>query len=396
MKHPITMTQLSSIGQRTLCVGSLVFFTSLSLGGEVLEDLNGSFLFGLDTPPAPGTELVEFELFIPTEETRRIINGRMLGGISGIWEETYSITVDGELIFGENFPFSTVFIYDSWTIRVNGILRIDNSITRFEQVDFNFQTSISGGGMLVVEPMNTLFTPNIFSSGTIWIKPSATISASDDAGIRGNGTLIIDENAEYNGQLFNQTVEMKSNSALAGDSPEDCRILLPSDGPATISLYSSGAFGGALRSSEVVIPDIPTQENTSTLLPDLDSNGTPLFNSTVTLQEATGTDIGSLDRILILEYFGWSDTNDTLVAPPATLDKDYQLRWGTDGLYVLTVPLNWCPADLNFDGQLNFFDVSVFLKNFASGTPWANFTPDQILDRDDVDAFIDLINAGCP
>ena len=55
-----------------------------------------------------------------------------------------------------------------------------------------------------------------------------------------------------------------------------------------------------------------------------------------------------------------------------------------------------CPADLNGDGELDFFDVSTFLGLFGAQDPRADFTNDGAFDFFDVSAFLAAFNAGCP
>tara|TARA_A100000171_G_C2092098_1_gene125084 strand:- start:79 stop:849 length:771 start_codon:yes stop_codon:yes gene_type:complete len=55
-----------------------------------------------------------------------------------------------------------------------------------------------------------------------------------------------------------------------------------------------------------------------------------------------------------------------------------------------------CPADLNMDGTLNFFDVSTFLAAYTSHDPLADFTDDGEFNFFDVSAFLNAYNAGCP
>jgi len=55
-----------------------------------------------------------------------------------------------------------------------------------------------------------------------------------------------------------------------------------------------------------------------------------------------------------------------------------------------------CAADLNMDGELNFFDVSTFLAAYTSGDPLADFTDDGEFNFFDVSAFLSAYNAGCP
>ncbi|HIB68650.1 MAG TPA: hypothetical protein EYO33_27065 [Phycisphaerales bacterium] len=55
-----------------------------------------------------------------------------------------------------------------------------------------------------------------------------------------------------------------------------------------------------------------------------------------------------------------------------------------------------CPADLNDDGVLDFFDVSAFLSAYADENPAADFTGDGNYDFFDVSAFLSAYAAGCP
>ncbi|MEZ6164173.1 MAG: FG-GAP-like repeat-containing protein [Phycisphaerales bacterium] len=55
-----------------------------------------------------------------------------------------------------------------------------------------------------------------------------------------------------------------------------------------------------------------------------------------------------------------------------------------------------CPADLNGDGVLNFFDISAFLNAFNAMNPIADFTNDGVFNFFDVSAFLNAFNAGCP
>jgi hypothetical protein len=55
-----------------------------------------------------------------------------------------------------------------------------------------------------------------------------------------------------------------------------------------------------------------------------------------------------------------------------------------------------CTADLNGDGELNFFDVSAFLVAFNAGDLSVDFNGDGMLNFFDVSAFLTEYNAGCP
>lgn len=54
-----------------------------------------------------------------------------------------------------------------------------------------------------------------------------------------------------------------------------------------------------------------------------------------------------------------------------------------------------CPADLNSDGLMNFFDVQLFLNYYSSADLRADFTNDGELDFFDVLTFLDIVSSGC-
>lgn len=55
-----------------------------------------------------------------------------------------------------------------------------------------------------------------------------------------------------------------------------------------------------------------------------------------------------------------------------------------------------CPADLNNDGELDFFDVAAFLSAFSTLDPIADFNNDTLFDFFDVAAFLSAFSVGCP
>ncbi|MCC5824156.1 MAG: lamin tail domain-containing protein [Phycisphaerales bacterium] len=56
-----------------------------------------------------------------------------------------------------------------------------------------------------------------------------------------------------------------------------------------------------------------------------------------------------------------------------------------------------CPADLDGNGELNFFDLAIYLDLFNAGDPAADLAPPfGVLNFFDLAAYLDLFNAGCP
>jgi len=55
-----------------------------------------------------------------------------------------------------------------------------------------------------------------------------------------------------------------------------------------------------------------------------------------------------------------------------------------------------CPADINGDGVLDFFDISAFLSAFSALDPISDFNGDGQWDFFDISAFLNAFSAGCP
>ena len=83
------------------------------------------------------------------------------------------------------------------------------------------------------------------------------------------------------------------------------------------------------------------------------------------------------------------------------------LRWGDvnsplqgqstiDHVEYAEMPADQCLADFTGEGDLNFFDISVFLAAFGAQDPVADFTNDGNWNFFDVSAFLTAFNAGCP
>jgi hypothetical protein len=71
---------------------------------------------------------------------------------------------------------------------------------------------------------------------------------------------------------------------------------------------------------------------------------------------------------------------------------------GIDDVQILGVSCSsdTCPADINGDGALDFFDVSAFLSAYNAQDPAADFNGDGMFSFFDVSAFLNSFNAGCP
>ncbi|PCI10293.1 hypothetical protein COB72_03710 [bacterium] len=64
--------------------------------------------------------------------------------------------------------------------------------------------------------------------------------------------------------------------------------------------------------------------------------------------------------------------------------------------YLFDVNEITCPADINNDGEMNFFDISAYLTAFSTGNlAIADFNSDGVLNAFDISAFLGSFAAGC-
>lgn len=64
-----------------------------------------------------------------------------------------------------------------------------------------------------------------------------------------------------------------------------------------------------------------------------------------------------------------------------------------DDVFQATAP---CPADVNNDGEINFFDISDFLGLFIAQDPRVDYVGDELFDFFDVSSFLSFYQTGCP
>ncbi len=65
-------------------------------------------------------------------------------------------------------------------------------------------------------------------------------------------------------------------------------------------------------------------------------------------------------------------------------------------MFTTPLPPVECPADINTDGQLNFFDVSAFLGAFSGMQGDGDFDGNGVWNFFDVSAFLNAFSSGCP
>jgi hypothetical protein len=123
----------------------------------------------------------------------------------------------------------------------------------------------------------------------------------------------------------------------------------------------------------------------------LDSTSTIAIDGTLEVQFIDGFSPSGYWARKVMEGSSITGKFDAVVVPaPAA---GFVTRVYNDGSNLFVGQT--CPSDTNLDGALNFFDVSVFLSNYNSGSLAADLNGDGVLNFFDVSVFLSSYNMGC-
>ena len=111
-------------------------------------------------------------------------------------------------------------------------------------------------------------------------------------------------------------------------------------------------------------------------------------------------DSGDLLNSVSHTYAQWDSETDAFnsitVFDGGDVNSPLQGQSTIDHVEYAEMPADQCLADFTGEGDLNFFDISVFLAAFGAQDPVADFTNDGNWNFFDVSAFLTAFNAGCP
>lgn len=181
---------------------------------------------------------------------------------------------------------------------------------------------------------------------------------------------------------------------LDGDGVPDLAVATLS-GLSVMFGQGDGSFGG--RQDRSLGSTLPER---AVAIADFDGDGVPdlVVTEQITVRVLTGLGGGQ---------FGPGQRYGVGLGPISVVAVDLNADGAADILTVNTVGdsvsvlLNSggpppCPADLNHDGRLDFFDVAYFVVAFTAQDPVADYNGDGVFDFNDFAAFMADFNAGCP
>lgn len=170
-----------------------------------------------------------------------------------------------------------------------------------------------------------------------------------------------------------------------------------------------------------LLNDAPARDNAinaSTIGGQFANLTTGAFAMSIYFPNASGNVVFT-DGALIADHIQWNiggvddptadERSDEAVAGGVWTAVDEWVETATDTEWVLLIDLSGaelhgpvsyqhlgCLADSNRDGNLDFFDISIFLSAFSGGEPRADINFDGVHDFFDVSDYLGLFSAGCP
>ena len=340
-----------------------------------------------------------YDLTVNSDEHLTISNGSMTGGLSGPWDNYYSLNVHGVAVFGPSFPTDSIQMTDNWNISVSGELVCG---------DFDVNAVINTVNSFGINPLGTL---RVVESSTLsseaWIRNNGLIELHNGSSMSlsgaepilyGDGTVLMHANTYLGGIIQDQTIELGSESELAILPSMNLDVQFPEDSSCELILRDFFGFS-ELAESSLSLASVPSSTNSAPSIDVGSGFSSPFIDCEFRLDSSTGSIDNSAQLLFQMDNRSpdWTQlyTQNILVAPKSDLQREFHMRWGNEGIYLLTTPLNWCPADLNFDGVLDFFDVSIFITAYTNELVWANLQEDGQIDFFDVSAFLQLFQNGC-
>ncbi len=221
----------------------------------------------------------------------------------------------------------------------------------------------------------------------------------------------------FNGGIESGSVYLfsASKASLIGEFSSGEGILFEQFGY-SLAIDNGNVAVGALGGAAAYVYDATTLNRVSQLIPstpgnafgwsiDIDGNkvvvgassdpiNAPQSGSAFLFNAFTGTELAYLvpsDGGIFEQFGASSGIHNDLVVVGARNDND---NGGSSGsAYVFDI---FCPADLNGDGVLDFFDIAAFLTAFTNQNPIGDFNNDGFFDFFDIAAFLAAFSAGCP
>lgn len=297
----------------------------------------------------------------------------------------------------------------------NGIVRIENAVINGGTIDtVNGGTTIVGlssdfdgvtvDGPLTIEIGDSIrVTNNLTNNGVLTVNNSAggavsAIQFNDDSALLGTGTAVL------NG--FSTRAQLSGLDGITATQGIDHTI--EGEGLLSVTLLNNGTIAPGFPGASPIRTMLASEDISNTASADyrvevqgnnnsdlIDSSAAYHADGTLTVELINGFDPTDYWGTPIVQADGGiTGRYKTLVAPiPDDGRLEIRVRYLPNEIRVGAV----CKADMDFNGMLNFFDISTFIALFNAQDPDADIAaPFGTWNFFDIATYIGQYNAGCP
>ena len=228
-------------------------------------------------------------------------------------------------------------------------------------------------------------------SRTSWLDPDHSYRAWGNDGTSFNTSLATLSNSMVGPAIAQAIITLGRNS---GHCPVFLDLRVPAvlaTSAATLDFGDVEAGAGAVLQLEV--GNAADTDRWGTLVDDLRFD-LSLAGAGFAIDQGAFTDPAG-GGMVVFDASVLPTTTLGLVSAVVTVDASASGLGIAEVALVANIVPRSCPADLNGDGLLDFFDVSAFLDLFSDGDLAADFNGDNLLDFFDISAFLQAFDAGC-
>ncbi|PCI08369.1 hypothetical protein COB72_08465 [bacterium] len=193
-----------------------------------------------------------------------------------------------------------------------------------------------------------------------------------------------------------------SHTIAVGDSP--WQVVDDGQGRIWVNNWADKRISGYDIVTGALVGSVLFDNSPVGLTYDASSNSLRVAHGTVgvTLGGNIGFDISQSGTLTLIDLATLATTDFDLGVGPSALASSSNGMVHVvaapigDGVAILNLATGCSAADLNNDGVLNFFDISVFLQAFGAMDLVADFNNDGVLNFFDISAFLIVFGEGCP
>lgn len=259
----------------------------------------------------------------------------------------------------------------------------------YEDLDHLSPTNINTG--VTLEIVGTVTNHSVININPANGGFATALTTSSPATIDGIGQVVLGGSTSRS-QITGEGLTLGANQTLSGIGQVNAPLTL--DG----TIAPGFSVGEIDASAPITLSDTSTYQveiSGPTIHDTIDSSSTFHADGVLNVSLIDGfVPTTSFVATIVTADAGVTGTFDTLFAPPPPADPrlSYKIGYFDNEIRIGAV----CDSDIDFNGEIDFFDISSFLSLFTMQDPAADYNQDGEYDFFDISLFLSSFAAGCP